>query len=442
MKKEVDYLEQGRPHARSSPTWPSSAGPRSRTRSRSSRAFSARPTHILDRRGHGLHVPQGPGPRRRQVARRGRPEARSRPCILDKAADQGGRASTCRSTTSWPRPPEAGAATRDRRDPPLPRGHDGRRHRAQDRRGLCRRSSPGPRRSSGTVPWASSRSTRFAEGTIGMAQAVAASGAVSIVGGGDSIAAVKKAGVRDKISHISTGGGASLEYIAYETLPGIDRPGKVDGRPASGPVRRGQLEDEPDLGPRRPGTWLRRSLAAAPELGDGRLVLVPPFTALGAGRRRLVAGSAVALGAQDLYWEDQGAFTGEVSGPMLKDAGCAYVLVGHSETPPALRRDRRDGQPQGPGRPQGGPGPDRLRRRDRSGERDAGRTLERVDDQLAAWGWPGSPGRTWGGRSSPTSPSGPSAQAGRPRRNRPRRSTPTSGPACEKPMEMTPPLVL
>lgn len=62
----------------------------------------------------------------------------------------------------------------------------------------------------------------FAAGTVKIAQAVAASGAVSIVGGGDSIAAVRKAGVKDKISHISTGGGASLEYIAYESLPGID----------------------------------------------------------------------------------------------------------------------------------------------------------------------------------------------------------------------------
>jgi phosphoglycerate kinase len=61
----------------------------------------------------------------------------------------------------------------------------------------------------------------FAKGTIGIAKAVAASGAISIVGGGDSVAAVKKAGVKDKISHISTGGGASLEYVAYETLPGI-----------------------------------------------------------------------------------------------------------------------------------------------------------------------------------------------------------------------------
>ena len=62
----------------------------------------------------------------------------------------------------------------------------------------------------------------FSRGTIAIARAVADSGAISIVGGGDSIAAVKKAGVKDKISHISTGGGASLEYIAYGTLPGIE----------------------------------------------------------------------------------------------------------------------------------------------------------------------------------------------------------------------------
>ena len=62
----------------------------------------------------------------------------------------------------------------------------------------------------------------FAAGTIAIAKAVAASSALSIVGGGDSIAAVAKAGVSEKISHISTGGGASLEYLAYETLPGIE----------------------------------------------------------------------------------------------------------------------------------------------------------------------------------------------------------------------------
>lgn len=62
----------------------------------------------------------------------------------------------------------------------------------------------------------------FSNGTMEIARAVAASKAFSVIGGGDSIAAVKKSGVKDKIGHISTGGGASLEYIAYGTLPGLE----------------------------------------------------------------------------------------------------------------------------------------------------------------------------------------------------------------------------
>lgn len=77
----------------------------------------------------------------------------------------------------------------------------------------------------GTVIWNGpmgvSEWDNFASGTICVAKAVADSGAISIIGGGDSVAAVTKLGFADKMSHISTGGGASLEFLEGKDLPGI-----------------------------------------------------------------------------------------------------------------------------------------------------------------------------------------------------------------------------
>lgn len=60
------------------------------------------------------------------------------------------------------------------------------------------------------------------------------------------------------------------------------------------------------------------------------IVICPPFTAL-SEVFEVVSDSMIQLGAQDVYWEDEGAFTGEVSCNMLKDIGCKFVIIGHSE---------------------------------------------------------------------------------------------------------------
>jgi triosephosphate isomerase len=74
-------------------------------------------------------------------------------------------------------------------------------------------------------------------------------------------------------------------------------------------------------------TGLKEKLAA---VHDVEVVVCPPFTAL-ASVAELLKDSKIALGAQNLFWEEEGAYTGEVSPVMLRDLGCQYVIIGHSE---------------------------------------------------------------------------------------------------------------
>lgn len=162
----------------------------------------------------------------------------------------------------------------------------------------------------------------FCKGTEAVAKAVAANNGITIVGGGDSVAAIEKLGLADQIKHISTGGGASLEYLEGKVLPGIA---------ALDDVRRKLVA----------GNWkMHKNIAESIELAEDivaetngvltEVVIFPPFTSLETVADT-IDGKHVGYGAQDLHWEDQGAFTGAVSGKMIADICCEYVLVGHSE---------------------------------------------------------------------------------------------------------------
>jgi len=74
-------------------------------------------------------------------------------------------------------------------------------------------------------------------------------------------------------------------------------------------------------------TGIESKLKAGPEL---EIVIAPPFTALYSSGVA-IADTQIKLAAQDMFWEEKGAYTGEISGTLLKDIGCEYVIIGHSE---------------------------------------------------------------------------------------------------------------
>ena len=194
-------------------------------------------------------------------------------------------------------------------------------------------------------------------------------------------------------------------------------------------THRGQLEDVQD---RRRDRRVRQGAARARSrtCAASTSSIAPPFTALHAAAEA-ARNSNIAVGAQNLHWERDGAFTGEVSAAMVREAGAELRDRRPLRAPHAVRRHRRDRQPEdarGAGRR---PRADRLRRRDARRSAIATRrwrcSIGR--SRRASTASPASSCRAW---CWPTSRCGRSAPAATPRRRRPARRTPTSAQRLEQ----------
>jgi triosephosphate isomerase len=86
-----------------------------------------------------------------------------------------------------------------------------------------------------------------------------------------------------------------------------------------------------NLGPAEARQFMAAYLAQSPARSAGSMIIFPPAVSLVAAREAAAARPGIQFGAQNIYWEDKGAFTGEVSAPLARAAGATCVLVGHSE---------------------------------------------------------------------------------------------------------------
>jgi triosephosphate isomerase len=174
----------------------------------------------------------------------------------------------------------------------------------------------------------------FSKGTEGVAKSVANSEAFSIVGGGDSMAALKKVGLSYKITHISTGGGASLEFLEGKVLPGIEALNDKEYDKARRPVIIGNWKMH--MNKIETKNFFNDFFKEFKENGLETGFCVP-FTALPAIEE--FKGMGVKIGAQNFYPQDKGAFTGEVSLKMLKEYDIDYIIIGHSERRSIFKED-------------------------------------------------------------------------------------------------------